>query len=332
MRRRGRKDSWTGSDGDIMNNPISIGVSACLLGEKVRYDGGHRHDHYLTDILGRYFRLVPVCPEVGSGMPIPREAMRLEGDPADPRLVTRQSRIDLTQQMRTFCLERVASLESEGVRGFIFKKNSPSSGLHRVKVYRDGNFTSNGRGLFAAEVVRRFPFLPVEEEDRLGDPAIRENFIERVFTYARWSSFLQGEPDLGDLVEFHAAHKLLVMAHSPVLYRELGALVGNGRQLERSQLFQRYEELLMMAMALCATVKKQTNVLMHIMGYFKAGLSHEEKEELLELIRQYHDRALPLIVPVTMLRHYCLKFNDSYLRGQLYLSPHPTELALRNHV
>jgi uncharacterized protein YbgA (DUF1722 family)/uncharacterized protein YbbK (DUF523 family) len=312
--------------------PITLGISSCLMGEKVRYDGGHRHDHYLTDTLGKFFRFLPVCPEVGSGMPTPREAMRLEGDPARPRLVTHHSRIDLTEQMQSYCSTRVAELQHEGLSGFIFKKNSPSSGLHRVKVYNGGMPTKSGRGLFAAEVVRQFPFLPVEEEGRLNDPALRENFIERVFTHARWREFLRREPDLGGLVEFHTAHKLLVMAHSPTIYRELGALVGNGKQLKKADLFQRYEELMMMALALCATVKKHTNVLMHIMGYFKAGLSHEEKEELLELIRQYHDHQVPLIVPVTMLKHYCLKFNDSYLRGQLYLSPHPTELALRNHV
>jgi uncharacterized protein YbgA (DUF1722 family)/uncharacterized protein YbbK (DUF523 family) len=315
-----------------MDKPITLGVSSCLMGEKVRYDGGHRKDHYLTDTLGKFFKFVPVCPEVGSGMPTPREAMRLEGNPSSPRLVTHHSRIDLTDQMQAFCRGRVADLKQENLCGFIFKKNSPSSGLHRVRVYHDGMATKNGRGLFAAEVVRQFPFLPVEEDGRLADPKLRENFIERVFTYARWRAFLRSEPDLGYLVQFHSAHKLLVMAHSPTIYRELGALVGNGRQLEKMELFQRYEELLMMAMALCATVKKHTNVLMHIMGYFKAGLSHDEKEELLELIRQYHDHLVPHVVPVTMLKHYCLKFNDTYLRGQLYLSPHPTELALRNHV
>lgn len=315
-----------------MNDPITVGISSCLLGEKVRYDGGHRHDHYITGTLGKFFRFVPVCPEVDSGMPVPREAMRLEGNPADPRLVTIKTRVDLTGQMNAFCRQRVARLAEDGLCGFIFKKNSPSSGLYRVKVYNNGMPAKSGRGLFAAEVVRQFPFLPVEEEGRLSDPVLRENFIERVFTYARWKRFLAVEPALGDLVQFHTAHKLLVMAHSPTIYRELGALVGNGKQLDRAELFRRYEELLMMAMALIATVKKQTNVLMHIMGYFKGALSREEKEELLDLIRQYHDHLVPQIVPVTMLKHYCLKFNDSYLRGQLYLCPHPAELALRNHV
>jgi len=317
---------------DTMDRPIALGVSSCLVGEQVRYDGGHRQDPYLTDTLGRFFKLVPVCPEVGAGLPTPREAMRLEGDPANPRLVTRAGRIDLTDRVREFSRRRVAELEGEELCGFIFKKNSPSCGLHRVKVYNSGRAAGHGRGLFAAEVVRRFPLLPVEEEGRLADPALREQFIGRVFGYARWREFLRGSPELGGLVQFHTAHKLLVMAHSPTLYREIGALVGNGWRLAQAELFQRYGELLMAALALRATVKKQTNVLMHIMGYFKAGLSHDEKEELLELIRQYHDRQLPLSVPVTMLQQYCLKFNDPYLRGQLYLFPHPDLLALRNRV
>jgi uncharacterized protein YbgA (DUF1722 family)/uncharacterized protein YbbK (DUF523 family) len=315
-----------------MEERIKVGVSTCLLGEKVRYDGGHCQDRYLTDTLGNYFSFIPVCPEVECGLPVPRESMRLEGDPKDPRLVTTRSKVDLTDRMKTFCRQRVAALAEEELCGFIFKKNSPSSGLYRVKVYNSGMPTKSGRGLFAAEVLRQFPFLPVEEEGRLIDPELRENFIERVYTYDRWRRFLRGGPDLGGLVEFHTAHKYLVMAHSPTIYRELGALVANGKKLQKAELFQRYGESLMTALALIATVKKHTNVLMHIMGYFKARLSHDEKEELLELIRQYHDHLVPHIVPVTMLKHYCLKFQEPYLRKQLYLSPHPAELALRNHV
>ncbi|MBJ6726911.1 YbgA family protein [Geomesophilobacter sediminis] len=325
----------------MSSSQIALGVSSCLLGEAVRYDGGHRHDHYITDTLGKYFRFVPVCPEVGSGMPIPREPMRLEGDPEQPRLMTIKSRVDLTEQMESFCWEKVEALEREELCGFIFKKDSPSSGLYRVKVYtsvpaKDGISKSHvtvhkGRGLFADAVCKRFPFLPVEEDSRLHDPIHRENFIERVFTYSRWKAFLRAEPTLGDLVEFHAAHKLLIMAHSPTLYRELGALVGKGAELPEGELFLRYGELLMMAMSMCATVKKHTDVLMHIMGYFKSVLTREEKEELLDLIRKYHNHLVPHIVPVTMLRHYCLKFENTYLSRQLYLSPVPEELALRNH-
>jgi len=313
--------------------PIRIGVSACLLGEPVRYDGGHKHDHYITDTLGRFFSFLPVCPEVECGMTIPREAMRLEGDPASPRLVTRQSRIDKTGQMLDFCARKVRELEQVDLCGFIFKKDSPSSGLLRVKVYGPSGMPAKvGSGLFAAAVARHFPLMPLEEEGRLNDPEIRENFIERVFCCHRWKTFLLGMPGIGDLVEFHTRHKLLVMSHSTQIYREIGTLVAHGRGIKREELFRRYEELMMKALALHATAKKNTNVLMHIMGYFKKELSAAEKSELLEVIGQYHDRQVPLLVPLTLLKHYVRKYDQTYLKQQVYLTPHPAELMLRNHV
>ncbi len=312
--------------------PITIGVSSCLLGEPVRYDGGHKLDRYITDTLGGFFRFVPVCPEVGCGMPVPREAMRLQGDPAAPRLVTINSRIDKTEQMLAFCRQKVRELEAEDLCGFIFKKNSPSSGLFRVKVHNRGMPVRSGRGLFAAAVVEHFPRLPVEEEGRLADPLIRENFIERVFACRRWKDFLAGRKTIGELVAFHTAHKLLIMGHSPGIYREMGKLVAHARELPCPELLDRYEELFTRAFALQATVAKNTNVLQHIMGYFRKELSGEEKAELLALIRQYHDHLVPLIVPLTMLKHYIAKYRQPYLLGQLYLTPHPAELMLRNHV
>ena len=300
-----------------MTASITIGVSSCLLGEQVRYDGGHKHDRYITDILGRYFRFLPVCPEVGCGLPIPREAMRLEGDSANPRLVTGRSRIDLTEQMLTFCTAKVKELEGEDLCGFIFKKDSPSSGLFRVKVYNNGVAVKNGSGLFAAAVARNFPLLPMEEEGRLNDANLRENFIERVFWYRRWKDFLANCPTLGRLVEFHTAHKLLMMAHSSVVYRTMGALVAHGKELLLPELLQRYEELSMKGLALLATPTKNTNVLHHMMGYFKQQLSPEEKAELLEVIDLYHDQLTPLIVPLTLLRHYVRKYDQQYLQGQV---------------
>lgn len=312
--------------------PITIGVSACLLGEQVRYDGGHKHERYITGTLGRFFRFVAVCPEVGCGLPVPREAMRLEGDPAAPRLMTHKTRIDLTEQMLAFCRSRVIELESDDLCGFIFKKDSPSSGLFRVKVYNNGVAAKTGSGLFAAAVARHFPLLPLEEEGRLNDPDLRENFIERVFSYRRWKDFLLHTPTTGSLVEFHTAHKLLIMSHSVQLYREMGTLVGHAGEMQKSELFERYGRMLMKALTLQATVNKHTNVLMHIMGYFKKELSHGEKEELLGVITHYHDHLIPLIVPLTLLKHYVNKYDQQYLKQQLYLSPHPAELMLRNHV
>jgi uncharacterized protein YbgA (DUF1722 family)/uncharacterized protein YbbK (DUF523 family) len=316
-----------------MTTPIIIGVSACLLGEHVRYDGGHKHDRYITDTLGRFFNFLPVCPEVGCGMSTPREAMRLEGHPANPRLMTRQSRIDKTDQMLAYCTSKIGELASADLCGFIFKKDSPSSGLFRVKVYGPGGLPSKtGSGLFAAAVAHQFPLLPMEEEGRLNDPAIRENFIERIFSWRRWKDFLQGKPTIGGLVEFHARHKLLMMAHSPQIYREMGVLVAHGKEMKKEELFRGYEEQLMKGLALHATAKKNTNVLMHIMGYFKKQLSTAEKVELLEIIGQYHDQQVPLLVPLTLLKHYVAKYDQTYLKQQVYLAPHPAELMLLNHV
>jgi uncharacterized protein YbbK (DUF523 family)/uncharacterized protein YbgA (DUF1722 family) len=266
-----------------MTNSIRIGVSACLLGEHVRYDGGHKHDRYITDTLGRFFSFIPVCPEVGCGMSTPREAMRLEGDPATPRLMTRQSRIDKTDQMLDYCQRKIQELETENLSGFIFKKDSPSSGLFRVKVY-DGNGMPKkaGRGLFAEAFVRHFPLVPAEEAERLNDAALRENFIERVFCHHRWKQFLLESPDLGGLVGFHTRNKLLMMAHSIVAYREMGKLVAQGRQIKRADLFRHYEQLMMDGLALHATVKKNTNVLMHIMGYFKKMLHMTRRRSCLK--------------------------------------------------
>lgn len=314
-----------------MSTTIRIGVSACLLGEHVRYDGGHKHDHYITDTLGAYFTFIPVCPEVGCGLTTPREAMRLEGDPAAPRLMTRQTRIDKTEQMLAYCATKIVELYNEDLCGFIFKKDSPSSGLFRVKVYNNGQAQKVGSGLFAAAVARHFPLLPMEEEGRLNDSALRENFIERIFSYRRWKDFLAGAPTVGRLVEFHTAQKLLMMAHSPPIYREMGVLVAHGAEVAVAELLQRYEELFMKGLALHATVKKNTNVLQHIMGYFKQQLSADEKTELLEIIGQYHGGLLPLIVPLTLLKHYINKYDQQYLKGQVYLAPHPAQLMLRNH-
>ncbi|CAK0748459.1 DUF1722 domain-containing protein [Gammaproteobacteria bacterium] len=311
---------------------INLGVSACLLGECVRYDGGHKHNRYITDTLSKVFHLVAVCPEVESGMSTPREAMRLEGDPSAPRLVTHQTKIDKTEQMLEYCGRKVKSLEKEGLSGFIFKEKSPSSGLYQVKVYGvSGVPIQNGRGLFAAAVARHFPWLPLEEADRLNDPAIRENFIERIFSYHRWQDFLMTEPRLGDLINFHTRHKLLIMAHSPELYKEMGGVVAGRKLLTHMQLLDRYQELFMKALTEIASIGRNINVLQHIMGYFKNELTSWEKTELLAAMERYHAHQVPLLVPLTLLKHYVGKYDQQYLQEQIYLTPHPTELMLQNH-
>lgn len=314
--------------------PIRVGVSTCLLGQPVRYDGGHKHDHYITDTLGRYFELVPVCPEKESGMPVPREAMRLVGDPSAPRLVTIRSGKDLTGQMQSFCERKLAELAQDDLCGFVFKKNSPSSGLFRVKVYQEKNGmpSPNGRGLFAAAFCKQFPLLPVEEEGRLYDPALRENFLERIFCYRRWKDFEQHDGSLSGLVAFHARHKFLILSHSPQLLRELGRLVAQGKQMPLPTMREQYLATFMKALSLQATPAKQVNTLQHVMGFFKKQLEPWEKQELLDLIEAYRQRLLPLIVPITLLNHYIRKYQHDYLLQQVYLSPHPQDLMLRNHV
>jgi len=313
-------------------HPIAVGVSACLLGEKVRYDGGHKHDRYITEVLGSYFSFVPVCPEVECGLPIPRECMRLEGDPSAPRLVTHTTRRDLTEQMLAFCARKVAELVDSDLCGFVFKKDSPSSGLWRVKVYSQGMPAKTGSGLFAAAVTRQFPLLPVEEEGRLHDPSLRENFIERVFAYRRWKDFRQGDGSLGGLVSFHAHHKFQLMAHNPMLYREMGKLVADGKEKSRDSLLANYEADFLHCLGYHATPRKNADVLMHIMGFFKNELAAGEKAELLEVIGDYRQSLVPLVVPLVLIRHYVRRFGQPYLREQTYLAPHPAELMLRNHV
>lgn len=311
-----------------------VGISRCLLGENVRYDGGHKLDHFLRDVLGRHVEFVPLCPEVESGLPVPREAMRLVGEPDNPRLVTIKTKEDITPRMTAWAQKQVAELSQANLCGFVFKYGSPTSGMSRVKVYPEagGAPTLKGRGLFAAQLMDALPLLPVEDEGRLNSPALRENFIERIFVMHRWLQMVRHGFTLMRLVDFHTRHKLLVMAHSVVHYRTLGRLVAEGARMPPEELQRAYLAGLMEGLRLEATVKKQSNVLSHVMGYFKRQLSPDEKQELLEVLEAYARELVPLIVPVTLLNHYVRKFREAYLVGQWYLHPHPAELKLRNHV
>lgn len=312
---------------------IKLGVSACLLGEKVRYDGGHRWDPFLTDTLGKFVELMAVCPEAECGLGVPREPMRLEGDPGSPRLMTVRSRQDYTHRLTTWARDRVKELEPEDLYGFIFKSKSPSCGMGRVKVYGDkGAPVKKGVGFFARVCMEHFPLAPVEDEDRLHDPDRRENFIERVFTLKRWREMAAEGPSLGRLVEFHTRHQLLTMAHSPRHYHLLGQLVAKGKEIPVKELYPRYLGRLLETLRLKATVKKHANVLLHALGYFKKEMSPDETQELLEIIENYHQGDAPLIVPVTLINHYARKYRQPDLQEQYYLNPHPIELRLRNHV
>lgn len=312
---------------------IKLGISACLLGEKVRYDGQHKLDRFLAGTLSEYVEWIPVCPEVGCGLPVPREAMHLSGDPASPRLVTVRTNIDHTQRMLKWVEAKLKELEREELCGFVFKSKSPSSGMVNVKIYDENGMPSRtGSGIFAREFMKRFPLLPVEDEGRINDPVLRENFIERIFVFARWRDFVKNDSSIKGLVDFHARHKLLIMAHNPKMTSALGQIVAGAKGRDKKLVFEEYITRLMETLKLHATVKKNVNVLQHIAGYFKKVLSSDEKKELAELIDNYHRNLVPLLVPLTLLNHYVRIHGEKYLADQLYLSPHPLELRLRNHV
>jgi len=315
-----------------MGDGIRLGISSCLLGNLVRYDGGHQHDRFLTDTLGEYVEYVPVCPEVECGMSVPREALRLVGDPACPRLVTVKGGVDYTEQMQNWAQKRLAVLAMENLDGFIFKRKSPSSGMERVKVYTpQGMPNHTGVGIFAKAFMDYFPNLPVEEDGRLYDPLLRENFIQRIFVHRRWRQLLATAKNRGGLVEFHTRHKLLLFSHSEKDYREMGRFVAKAGEYENDELFAIYETMLMATLKKKSTVKKHTNVLTHIFGYFKKILSPEEKQEVLVVLEQYRNGLVPLIVPLTLLKFFVNKFQQEYLLSQYYLDAHPLELKLLNH-
>jgi uncharacterized protein YbgA (DUF1722 family)/uncharacterized protein YbbK (DUF523 family) len=312
---------------------IKLGISTCLLGENVRYDGGHKLDRFLTDTLGQYVDYVPVCPEVECGLPIPRESMHLEGNPESPRLVTSKTKQDMTERMVGWAKKRIVELEKEGLCGFIFKSGSPSSGMERVRVYnKKGMPVKKGVGMFARIFMEHFFLLPVEDEGRLHDPKLRENFVERIFTLKRWREVLAKRESRGNVVDFHTQHKLLILSHSPKHYQIMGKLVAQAKDIPLKNLFQQYQTILIEALQLKTTPKKNANVLMHLVGYFKEQLSSDEKQELLEVIDHYRQEYIPLIVPTTLINHYVRKYDQPYLKQQVYLNPHPLELQLRNHV
>lgn len=312
-------------------SPIRLGISRCLLGDEVRFDGGHKQDKFLTDVLGRYVEWVPVCPEVEAGLGTPREPIRLVGNPWRPRLMTITSNRDHTEAMETMIEGRLGSLHD--LSGFVFKKGSPSCGLERVPVYTEqGTPSHSGSGIFARAFRNRFPLIPVEDEGRLYDPALRENFIERVFCYRRFQDLMLYGITKQALIRFHTTHKYLLLSHSQSHYAAMGRLVGQADRYRPKELTVKYGKLFMKTLALKATARKHVNVLHHIVGYFKSTLKAHEKAELLGVIDDYHQGLTPLIVPLTLIRHYVRVFNVDYIRDQVYLNPHPKELMLRDHV
>jgi uncharacterized protein YbbK (DUF523 family)/uncharacterized protein YbgA (DUF1722 family) len=311
---------------------IRLGVSSCLLGEEVRHDGGHKKDAFLTETLGPFVEWVPVCPEVELGLGIPRDTIRLVGDATAPRLVVQRTGEDLTARMRRYAEARTRELEALDLHGYVLKRASPSCGLFRVRVHRErGRPGGGGRGLYADALVRRFPMLPVEEEGRLTDAAIRENFIERIFAAARWRALRARPPRPRDLVAFHAAQKFAVLAHSPAHWARLARLAAAAGPLTHARLTE-YGTLFMEALAVHATRARHARVLRRLAGAVTRELDAPSRAELAEVIHDYRRGLVPLVVPLTLVKHSVRRLDVAYLADQVYLTPHPKELTLRNHV
>ncbi len=310
-----------------------IGISACLLGDEVRFDGGHKRDLFLTEVLAPHVEFVRVCPEVEVGMGTPRETLRLVREGGSIRIITTRTGIDHTAAMQDWSRARLEQLAREDLSGYVLKKDSPSCGMERVKVFGGGGMAQrNGRGLFAEALLARFPYLPVEEEGRLSDPRLRENFIERVFAYQRVRRFFGGRWTVGALVAFHTVHKMSLLSHSTVAYTALGRVVASASRTTRATLRDEYERGFMQTMAIVATTRRHANVLMHMAGHLKKVLDDGSKRELLLCIDEYRRGLVPLVVPLTLFRHYVRLRDVAYLAGQTYLEPHPRELMLRNRV
>lgn len=312
---------------------IKVGISSCLLGQEVRFDGGHKHMPLCTESLSRYFDFVAECPEVGIGMSIPRKPIRLVDDVDSPRAVAvHDASVEYTEQLKQFG-ERKAS-EHDDLCGYIFMKNSPSCGLFRVKVYQESGYPApgGGRGIYAQAFTDAHPLLPVEESGRLHDPLLRENFITRVFAYFNWQQLLKEGLTYQHLLDFHVRYKYCLMAHAPAKYAELGRMLADVGNHDIEQIGQSYFAELMMTLSKLASRKTHTNVLMHLQGYLKKVLSAAEKQELADIIDRYRTAQLPLIVPITLLKHHFNNHPDPYIAKQAYLQPYPDELSLRNSI
>ena len=312
---------------------IKVGISSCLLGNEVRFDGGHKHSHLCSDNLSRYFEFIPECPEVASGMSIPRKPIRQIGDINSPSVVAvHDNSIDYTDQLNTFSKNKAKQLDH--LCGYVFMQKSPSCGVFRVKVFQESGYPAAepGRGVYAKAVMDANPLLPVEESGRLEDAVLRENFITRVYAYHNWQQLNKQGISHHTIIEFHASYKYCLMARSPTHYVELGRLLADAGKHDVDELAKRYFSLLMEKLSILATRKTHTNVLMHLQGYLKKVLSAKEKQELGNIIDQYRTNLVPLIVPITLLKHHFNNHPDPYIAKQAYLQPYPDDLSLRNAI
>ncbi len=314
----------------MMEYPIRIGISACVFGQRVRFDGGHKANQFVTKELAPYFEFLPVCPEVGMGLPVPRPAIRLVSDQERIALVeTKDSSKDHTSALEGYSENKVAQLKSQSLCGYIVCAKSPTCGMEKVKVYTNHDVEKNGVGLFTQVLMREMPWLPVEEDGRLNDALLRENFITRVYCLNDFYQSLGEQPTAGKVVAFHSRYKLTLMAHHPLSYRELGRLVANVSDYEPTDFIEKYRLGLMSALKIKASRKNHTNVLMHLQGYFKRSLDKSQKMELTRVIHDYRNGVLPLLAPLTLIKHYLTLYPDAYLMQQRYLDPYPQELKLR---
>jgi uncharacterized protein YbgA (DUF1722 family)/uncharacterized protein YbbK (DUF523 family) len=323
----------SGTNPDLDPVPIRVGLSACLRGDEVRFNGGHSRQRYLTDTLGQFFEFVTACPEVEAGMGVPRPTVRLVAMGDKIRVIDPKNDIDWTAAMEDHAVGRVSMVDDYQLSGFILKSKSPSCGVSRVKVFAENGMpTYNGRGVFTTELLRRYPRLPVEEEGRLNDPSLRENFVERVFAYYRLRQVFKARWTVGSIVEFHTNEKLLLRAHHEVSYRKLGRLVAEAKAMPRAAFAAAYQQGFMDGMGYKSTVRKHANVLEHMLGYLRDTGDDLARRQARSAIDDYRNGLVPLIVPMTLFSYFAAQYDIGYLARQSYLNPHPKELMLRNHV
>lgn len=312
---------------------MKLGISTCLLGTLCRYDGGHSKDAFIVNMLSNYFEFVPFCPE-RMVFPTPREAIRLVRSKGILKVKTSNSNLDVTKTITDISKELAQEMQKEQLCGFILKSKSPTCGMERVKIYpedKNGQSENVGVGIFAKEIKKRYPLLPVEEEGRLGDPWLRENFLMQIFAYKSLFEFLQNSPSQNDLVLFHSSYKYLIYSKSHESYKRLGNIVANHEKLSLEKVLEAYKLLFLQTLYEKGTAKNTYNVLLHILGYFKKHISREEKSEILESMDEFKEGIIPLIVVIKIINIYAKKFNVEYLLEQKFLNPYPKELALRSN-
>ena len=308
---------------------IKVGISSCLLGEQVRFDSGHKRNSFIMNVLAPHFEFTPFCPEVEIGLGVPRETIRLVLVEGETHCVgTKTKQLDVTKKLKN-CAREQARWHQD-LCGYILKKDSPSCGMERVRLYKNDVPERNGVGLYAAELIKNFPYLPIEEEGRLGDAVLRENFIQRVFIYARWKVLIGAGFSWKNLTEFHANHKYIYMSHDQHKAQELGRWLADNSKMPPDRLQESYLEQMMCLLKKRASRKTHTNTLQHIQGYLKNCLNKEDKQELNELIEEYRKGLVPLIVPITLLKHHFRENPHPYILNTYYMQPHPSELMLLN--